>query len=103
MIQTTKSKTHWNYFIALEQDMETVSRYVEFSEDNLNVYSIELASILFASASEVDVMAKLLCKRLQPTAGCDNINDYRRVLLAVLPEISTTEIFVNRYGLSFKP
>lgn len=103
MIHTAKSKIHWNYFIALEKDLETISRYIEFSEDNFKVYSIELASLLFAAASEVDVMAKLLCKRFQPTAGCDNINDYRQVLLAELPEIPTTEVFIGRYGLSFKP
>lgn len=103
MIDTTKSKIHWNYFIALEKDLGIVSRYIEFSEDNFKVYSIELASLLFAAASEVDVIAKLLCKRFQPTAECDSINDYRRVLLTKLPEISTTEVFISRYGLSFKP
>lgn len=103
MIRTTTSKIHWNYFIALEQDLETVSRYIEFSEDNFKVYSIELARLLFAAASEVDVMAKLLCRRFQPTVRCNNINDYRRVLLGELPEISTTEVFIGRYGLSFKP
>lgn len=103
MIHTTKSKIHWNYFVALEQDLETVSRYIEFNEDNFKVYSIELARLLFAAASEVDVIAKLLCKRFQPMENCDNINDYRRVLLTKLPEISTTEVFIGRYGFSFKP
>jgi hypothetical protein len=36
-------RPHWNYFLALEKDLETVSRYIEFSRDNLNTYSIELA------------------------------------------------------------
>jgi len=103
MIHTTKSKIHWNYFVALEQDLEVVSRYVEFSEHNFSVYSIELARLLFAAASEVDVMAKLLCKRFQPTANPDNINAYRDILLAELPDLPTMEIFITRYGLSFKP
>lgn len=103
MINTTKSKIHWNYFIALEQDLETVSRYIEFNELNFNVYSIELARILFAAASEVDVMAKLLCKHLQPRQKCENINDYRCVLLDKLPDMVTTEISIDRYGFSFKP
>ncbi len=103
MIRTTKSKIHWNYFIALEQDLEVVSRYIEFSEHNFSVYSIELAHLLFAAASEVDVIAKLLCKRFQPTANPDNINDYQGILLAELPDLPTMEIFIARYGLSFKP
>ena len=103
MITQSKNKIHWNYFVALEQDLETVSRYIEFNEDNFKVYSIELARLLFAAASEVDVIAKLLCKRFYPTASDENINDYRRVLLTKLPEIPTTEVFIGRYGLSFKP
>lgn len=103
MINATNSKIHWNYFIALEKDLETVSRYVEFSKQNLDVYSIELAHLLFAAASEVEVIAKLLCRRFNPTARCKSINDYRPILLAELPDLPTTEILINRYGLSFKP
>lgn len=38
-----KPKLHWNYFLALERDLETVSRYVEFTPDNYKIHSIELA------------------------------------------------------------
>jgi hypothetical protein len=55
---TAHAKLHWNYFIALEEDMQALSRYIEFCDDNLDVYSIELAHLLFAAASEVDVLAK---------------------------------------------
>jgi hypothetical protein len=68
MIRATKGKLHWNYFIALERDLEVISRYVEFCPQNFEVYSIEFAHLLFAAASEVDVIAKLLCRRLKPTA-----------------------------------
>ena len=103
MIQTTQSKLHWNYFIALERDLEVVTRYVEFCESNFKVYSIEFAHLLFAAASEVDVVAKLLCQRLQPNAPRGNINDYRSILPVELPEIVTTQIFVPRYGLTLTP
>ena len=68
MIHATTGKLHWNYFIALERDLEVVSRYVEFCPQNFDVYSIEFAHLLFAAASEVDVVAKLLCQR--PPAQC---------------------------------
>ena len=68
MINATPGKLHWNYFIALERDLEVASRYVEFCPQNFNVYSIEFAHLLFAAASEVDVVAKLLCQRLKPAA-----------------------------------
>lgn len=62
-IEASAAKLHWNYFLALEQDMDVVARYIEFTHANLNVYSIELAHLLFAASSEVDVIAKLLCGR----------------------------------------
>ena len=51
-----KVKLHWNYFLALENDLAKTSRYIEFHEDNLQVFSIELAYLLFAAAPEVDVI-----------------------------------------------
>lgn len=103
MIQTTQSKLHWNYFIALERDLEVTTRYVEFCEANFDVYSIEFAHLLFAAASEVDVIAKLLCQRLRPDAPRGNMNDYRAILSVELADIITTQIFVPRYGLALTP
>jgi hypothetical protein len=103
MIHTTEGKLHWNYFIALERDLEIASRYVEFCDQNLKVYSIEFAHLLFAAASEVDVIAKLLCQRLKPTARRNNISDYRKILLAAFPHLSTEQVTVPRYGLDFRP
>ena len=102
-ILTTPSKLHWNYFLALERDMDVMSRYIEFDEANFAVYSIELAHLLFAAASEVDVVAKLLCQMLEPAAPRGNINDYKAVLLRALPGLPDAEIIVLRYGLTFRP
>lgn len=102
-ITAIAGKLHWNYFLALERDLEVVSRYVEFSQPNFQVFSIELAHLLFAAASEVDVVAKLLCERIAPAAPRGNINEYKAVLLSEFPDLPTTQAFVPRYGLSFAP
>jgi hypothetical protein len=75
-------RPHWNYFLALEKDLETVSRYIEFNKDNLNTYSIELAHLLLSSASEIDTVAKCICSILEPNAKPDNINKYRKIIKA---------------------
>jgi hypothetical protein len=80
-----------------------MSRYVEFCDDNFKVFSIELAHLLFAAASEVDVIAKLLCEQLDRAAPRSNINEYKAVLLPALPDLKDAEVFIPRYGLSFKP
>jgi len=100
---TTTSKPHWNYFLALESDLETVSRYVEFSAPNLDVYSIELAHLLFAAASEVDVIAKLVCAILDSAAPRNDINDYQAVIMAKMPDLASMQVFIPRYGLQLTP
>ncbi len=102
-IAATPAKLHWNYFVALERDMELLSRYVEFCEDNFSVYSVELAHLLFAAASEVDVVCKLICEQVSPRERRENINDYKAVLLQAFPDLPYTEVFVPRYGLSYCP
>ena len=102
-IHVTPRKLHWNYFLALERDLEAVSRYIEFCEPNFDTFSIELAHLLFAAASEVDVVAKLLCEKINPALPRGTINEYKAVLLPAIPDIPDTDVFVSRYGLSFKP
>jgi hypothetical protein len=98
MIRTSNSKLHWNYFIALEQDTERLSRYIEFCDQNLEVYSIELARLLFASASEVDVVAKSLCELIDPTAPRNNIEHYRLLLTSRLPSLPAEEVYISRFA-----
>lgn len=102
-IHAASANLHWNYFLALESDMEQVSRYIEFDSRNLHVFSIELAHLLFAAASEADVVAKALCEAVQPGCGASTIHDYRRVLVATLPDIRSEHVHVPRYGLQFAP
>ena len=96
-------KHHWNYFIALENDLSKLSRYVEFDERNFPAFSIELAHILFAASSEIDVLAKLLCEEIDPTKPHNNIDDYRKVLRIRVPEIANMQVEIPRYGLEFTP
>ena len=103
MIHASVGKLHWNYFIALERDLEVVSRYIEFTTHNFDVYSIELAHLLFAAASEVDVLAKLVCQHVLPQAPHGNINEYRAALLPAFSDLPKAQVFVPRYGLTLTP
>jgi len=103
MIDVKESNLYWNYFLALEKDLEIVSRYVEFCEDNWSIYSIELVRLLLAVSSEVDVLLKELCKYLDNKVDCKNINDYKSVIKKCIPEFIEETVFVDRYGLTFQP
>jgi len=73
-------RPHWNYFLALEKDLESVSQYVEFCKDNLDTYSIKLAHLLLSSASEIDTVAKCVCSIIDPKAKPKNIDQYRKII-----------------------
>ena len=104
MVSTSKSFIHWNYFLALESDLENISRYIEFTDANLNTYSIELAHLLLASSSECDVVLKELCALLSPKLkGRKNINFYRRVIKSNLPDFIKESIYIPRYCISVEP
>ncbi len=102
-ISETKSLLHWNYFLALESDVERLSRFVEFTSSNFGTYSVEIAHLFLATASEVDVVAKLLCNQVDGTTKVDNIEKYRNVLRRCLPEIERSIVTIPRYGLELHP
>jgi hypothetical protein len=69
----------WKHYLLLERDVQTASEYVEFEPAQEKVYSHHLARLLLAIGSEVDVVAKALCKSLSsPTV--QNIGDYRNCI-----------------------
>jgi hypothetical protein len=102
-IQVNGSFVHWNYFIALEQDLAKVSRFIEFSRANFNTYSIELAHLLLAASSEVDVVLRALCNITNPHKDHQNIDDYKATIKERMPHLIEEKSFIHRYGLEFQP
>lgn len=103
MITFGTPKHHWNYFLAIEKDLEHLSRYIEFSKANLGTYSIELAHILLSASSEVDVIMKQLCAIIAPRQVAENINDYKTIIKGHLPALINEEISIDRFGLKYNP
>ena len=102
-IRASQSYIHWNYFIALDQDLEQTSRYIEFDKWNYKTYSIELAHLLLASASEVDVIAKEICHYLDSTKQAENICQYRKIIRQNLPIFEKESVYVPRFNLKLHP
>jgi len=102
-ITSIKTEVHWNYFLAIEGDLDRLSRFVEFDENNFDCFSIEISRILLASGAEVDVVCKQLCKKLNPSSSANSINRYRNEICAAYPHIPDFEILLPKYGLTLKP
>jgi len=97
------SLVHWNYFLAIERDVEVLSRYVEFDESNFDCFSIEIARILLAAGAEVDVVCKQLCRMTESDSNAGNIRQYRGKLINAIAGIANFEVTIARFGLTLKP
>jgi hypothetical protein len=93
---------YWQHFLALEADFAATSRYVEFCSQNFQTYSIEYVKLLLAVGSEIDVLCKIICEKVDSAARRENIEHYRTCLTAHT-QISSEEVLIRRYNLSFKP
>ena len=93
---------YWQHFLALESDFAATARYVELSQQNFGTFSVEYAKLLLAIGSEVDVLCKLICERIDNAARRGNIDDYRTCITAH-SQIASEEVHVRRYGLAFTP
>jgi len=102
-ILTGVSLAHWNFFLALEKDIEVLSRYVEFTEPNFTCFSLEISRILFAAASEADVVAKQLCVKINTTSSASNIHQYRDEIRDAYPSLQTFKVTIPRFGLELTP
>ena len=92
---------HWNYFLALEDDLLRLSRFIEFSKKNFETYSLELAHLLLASTSEIDVILKMVCKPFNPKAKEEK--DYRSCIPKNIPDFTKIMVLMPRYELTFQP
>lgn len=94
---------HLNYFLCIEEDLQRLSRWIEFSADNEAVYSIELARLLMTASAEVDVVAKALCKAIDKKSKAKNIEGYHSILTAAVPMLPDAKVLMPRYGMTFCP
>lgn len=99
---------HWKYFIALDSELEIVSRYVEISQENYKTYSIQFVSLLLSACSEIDVVAKVLSRLIDPDfrparGSFPTIIDYQNTITEKFPKFQTTKIQTPRHGIELVP
>jgi hypothetical protein len=94
---------HWNYLLAIERNLDELSRYVEFDERNFECFSIEIARILLACGAEVDVVCKQICKTMNPNSRASKIDVYRKEIVQSYPGIVGFEVLLPQFGLTLRP
>lgn len=94
---------HWKYFIALEKDLEAIGRYIELDPLNYSAFSTELSKIFLSSSSEIDVVLKQLCKKIEPNKTCANIDEYSDVIALKIPEFLDEFVYIVRSSIELRP
>ena len=95
--------SHWNYFISIEEDISKLSRWIEPSEKNFDCYSLEIARLLMTTSAEVDVLAKLICKKINHKSKAEGILQYQKELVSEFPNIYRAKVIAPRFGLELTP
>jgi len=93
---------HWRYFLSLEREFAETLRYVEFTEEQRNVYSFEFARLLMLSCAELDVVLKVTCNHIDATASADSIGQYFSCL-DLSYHVTSEEVRVDRFSLALRP
>ena len=76
----------------IEKEFRKSIQYISLSAENGHSYSDFYAKLLLQIGSEIDVIAKILCKEISSESGADDICKYRNEILRVHPEIEFVSI-----------
>lgn len=70
-----------NYFAMLEERLISLQKYIAFEEENLNVFSIECASIINDCCGLINGFCFELCQTEKPNKKKFNMSDYKNYIL----------------------
>lgn len=101
-LQQDATPIHWNYFLALEDDLYRLARYIEFSETNYGTYSIEIARLLMSASAEADSVLKQLAVKLG-AVNARNILDYFGPVTSLSSRFIPFNVTMPRFGLTLRP
>ena len=90
---------HWEVFLTVEDDLKNISRYVDICEDNYKTYSIELASLIIRSCTEIEKLAK----RISGAKSRSVFKDFMIPIQAMYPEFAIFATHFPLWSLSFTP
>lgn len=92
----------WNYFLTLENDLDTTSRYIEPAGQE-SVYSFEFAKILILACTEIEAVFKAICFEIEHKQVPGDIGTYKSTILSKYPKIVNTTVTISRLGRNIEP
>jgi hypothetical protein len=93
----------WFYFLSIEKDFVQTLDFVHLHPANAKTFSNEYAKLLLLIGSEVDVVAKMLCRKIAPDKKAGDIDDYRSIIMAQFAGMNTVEIEIPKFNMKVQP
>lgn len=73
-----------NYFSLLEDRLMNIRKYIAFEEENLNTYSLELASLINDCGSLINGFCFELCENKNPKRHRFTMKDYKKNIYMII-------------------
>jgi len=102
-ITSQKIEPHWNYLLAIENDLTELSRYVDFDERNFGCFSIQIARVLLSASAEIDVVCKQICRNIDSQSNANSIHKYRDKIVSAYPAVPQFQVVMPFFGLTLTP
>ena len=80
---------YWKQYIMIEKEFKTSIKYVAVDHCNFSTYSDVYAKLLLLIGSEVDVVAKEICKEINMTSTAEKISSYQPEICSRFPEFES--------------
>lgn len=94
-------RQYWSFFETLENDFIATERYVSLDEENFDTFSIEYNRLYQSVCSEIDVVAKYLCKLLGNDKA-KKIHQYCETITTHCGMFTSEEVTV-KHAITIKP
>lgn len=95
-------KLYWNPYKQIEDEFIETFKYVDFSENNYDVYSSKFLKMILQIGSEVDICLKLYVNMLNP-GSYNNINEYRDIIKEYDNGLVEEKILIKNFELILQP
>ncbi len=93
----------FNYFLALEAELENSFNYIEPDVHNFECYGAKYASLLNSVCVEFESVAKSLIKAINPDASVGNIGEIKGQILSLFPKFEENSVEITRLGQVINP
>jgi hypothetical protein len=102
-LQQSTVPIHWGYFLALEDDLYELARYVEFSPRNYETFSIEISRLLLSASAEVDSILKQMVEKIDARLRPKNITEYFDPITTYSAKFVDFKVSIPRHGIDLRP